>query len=182
MSYAGYSAASRHYAPTVARVHLYGGVLNPAGSGPPAGPPSTRQCSSDTPRITATPRIRTSIPPTKTTPTGSMIPATVSTAPAIRSRAPRRVRTARTRPIAPMAANSTPVRIHLRIRPERTCRVNIGAPYLPARPADELHTTRLCRCDRSLIVLAAALCSLNGTPSRSSRPLVSSHRPPARLP
>ena len=84
-----------------------------------------RRCRSDTPSATATPRSRTSIPEIWITPLGSMIPATVSTAPATRSPAPRRVRTDWARRISPMTANSAPVRIRL----VRTCRANLGAPY-----------------------------------------------------
>jgi hypothetical protein len=88
---------------------------------------------------------------------------------ATRCLAPRRVRTDRARRISPMTASSAPVRIHLRIRLARTCRANLGAPYLPAGPPDELHTTRFCRCDRTLMHLAA-LCIPHGTPVRSHRP------------
>jgi hypothetical protein len=99
-----------------------------------------------------------------------MIPATVSTAPATRSLAPRRVRTDWARRISPMTANSAPVRIHLRIRLVRRCRANLGAPYPPAGPPDEPRTTRFCRCDRSLMHLAALCvpmvrrCGPTGTP------------------
>jgi len=68
---------------------------------------------------------------------------------------PRRVRTDRARRIIPMTASSAPVRIRLRIRLVRTRRANLGAPYPPAGPPDEPHTTRFCRCDRSLMHLAA---------------------------
>ena len=96
----------------------------------------------------------------KVTPLGSMIPVTVSTAPASRSMAPRRVRTARARRIRPITANSAPVRVHPRISLVRACDVSRGAPHRLAGPADELHTTRFCRCDRSLMPLAAAVCVL----------------------
>jgi hypothetical protein len=152
----------------VVRAHHHGGVLNPATS-TPAGPPPGRRCRSDTPSATATPRSRTSIPEIWITPLGSMIPATMSTAPATRSLAPRRVRTDRARRISPMTASSAPVRIHLRIRLAHLCRASLGARYPPAGPPDEPHTTRFCRCDRSLMHLAA-LCVPHGTPVRSHRP------------
>jgi hypothetical protein len=98
-----------------------------------------------------------------------MIPATVSTAPATRSLAPRRVRTNWARRIIPMTANSAPVRIRLRVRLVRACRANLGAPYSPTGPPDEPHTTRFCRCDRSLMHLPA-LCVPHGTPVRFHRP------------
>ena len=149
----------------VVRAHHHGGILKPATSTPPAGSPPGRRCRSDTPSATATPRSKTSIPEIWITPLGSMIPATVSTAPATRSPAPRRVRKDWARRITPMTANSAPVRIRL----VRTCRANLGAPDPPAGPPDEPHTTRFCRCDRSLMHLAA-LCVLHGTPVRSHRP------------
>jgi len=139
----------------VVRAHRHGGVLKPATSTPTVGSPPGRQYRSDTPSATATPRSRTSIPEIWITPLGSMIPATVSTAPATRSLAPRRVRTDWARRISPTIASSAPVRIHLRIRLVRTCRANLGAPYAPAGPPDEPHITRFCRCDRSLMYLAA---------------------------
>ena len=135
----------------VVRAHHYGGVLKPATSTPGADSPPGPRCCSDTPSATAAPRSRTSIPEIWITPLGSMIPATVSTAPATRSPAPRRVRTDWARRISPMTANSAPVRIRL----VRTCRANLGASYPPAGPPDEPHTTRFCRCDRSLMHLAA---------------------------
>jgi hypothetical protein len=79
-------------------------------------------------------------------PSSQMTPTAVSTPPASRGR--QRARTARARGIRPTTVSSAPVRIHLRIR---LLRVNGGAPYLPAEPADWLHTTRFRRCDRCLI-------------------------------
>jgi hypothetical protein len=152
----------------VVRAHYHGGVLKPATSTPAAGSAPGRRCRSDTPSATATPRSMTSIPEIWITPLGSMIPATVSTAPATRSLAPRRVRTDWARRISPMTANSAPVRIHLRIRLVRRCRADLGAPYPPAGPPDEPRTTRFCRCDRSLIHLAA-LCVPHGTPDSGTR-------------
>ncbi len=79
-------------------------------------------------------------------PSSHMTPTTVSTPPPSKGR--QRARTARARGIRPTTVSSAPVRIHLRIRLPR---VNGGAPYLPAEPADWLHTTRFRRCDRRLI-------------------------------
>ena len=93
-------------------------------------------------------------------PPRSMKPTTVSTPPASRGR--QRARTARARGIRPTTASSAPVRIHLRIR---LVRVNRGAPYLSAEPADWLHTTRFRRCDRSHI---AASCNPQAPPYVSS--------------
>jgi hypothetical protein len=91
---------------------------------------------------------RTSSPGSRTAALGSMTPATVSTAPASPSMARQRVRMVRATRIRPMTVSSEPVRAHRRIRLVRATRVNLGAPY---RSADELHTTRFRRCDRSLI-------------------------------
>jgi hypothetical protein len=64
--------------------------------------------------------------------------------------------------------NSTPVPIRLRIRVARGCRVNPGAPHLLAGPADELQTTRSCRCRRGLMHLASARARLKAALLRSS--------------
>ena len=69
-----------------------------------------------------------------------------------------------------MTASSTPVRIHLWIRPVGASRLNPGAAYLPAGSADEFHTTRVpmrSASHRSLL-RAAPLCVLNGMLLRSS--------------
>jgi hypothetical protein len=79
-------------------------------------------------------------------PSSHTTPTTVSTPPASRGR--QRARTARARGIRLTTVSSAPVRIHLRIR---LLRVKGGPPYLPAEPADWLHTTRFRRCDRGLI-------------------------------
>jgi 3-oxoacyl-[acyl-carrier protein] reductase len=49
-----------------------------------------------------------------------------------------------------LVASSTPAQIHLRIRTVGASRLNPGATFMPASPAEEFHTTRFRRCDRRL--------------------------------
>src|SRR5713101_6486633 len=113
---------------------------------------------------------RNSSPGRRTTPAGlprRTRPATVSTTPASSGR--QRARTARATGSKLMTASSTPIRIRRRIR---LARVLGGAPAGPTAPSDWRHTTRLRRCDRSLIAASctpgSAVRTHNPTLRRSS--------------
>ena len=94
---------------------------------------------------------QTSIPQKKAATLGSMTPMTVSSVPAVRNAGRWRARVICASRMTPMTVSSAPVRSHQRIRPPRASRVQARSPDLLVRAAEELHTTRFRRCDRTLM-------------------------------